>query len=69
MTAPSTIFDLDFLNVCIDEAHNMRNKNVKYWAVLAIRDRGVILVAATATPLHTSPRVRCSLVLQWTDAE
>ncbi|KAI6111419.1 P-loop containing nucleoside triphosphate hydrolase protein [Pisolithus sp. B1] len=54
--APATIFDLSFLNVCVDEAHHMRNVNSKYWAVLAMRDRAVMLVATTATPLHTSPK-------------
>jgi SNF2-related domain len=58
LTAPPSIFDLEFLNVCIDEAHQMRNMNAKYWAVLGIRDRGTILIPTTATPLHTAPKVR-----------
>ncbi|KAI6009158.1 hypothetical protein EDC04DRAFT_2610706 [Pisolithus marmoratus] len=36
--APVTIFDLSFLNVCMDEAHHMHSINSKYWAVLAMCD-------------------------------
>ncbi|KAI6009149.1 hypothetical protein EDC04DRAFT_2610697 [Pisolithus marmoratus] len=54
--APATIFDLSFLNICMDEAHHMHNVNSKYWAVLAMCDRAVMLVATTATPLHMSPK-------------
>lgn len=57
---PPTIYDLEFLNVCVDEVHQMRNKGVRYWAILGIRDRAVMVVATTATPLHTSPKVQCS---------
>jgi len=51
-----TIFDLEFLNACVDEAHHVRNMGARYWAFLGIRDRAVTMFAATATALHTAPR-------------
>jgi hypothetical protein len=58
----TTIFDLEWTSVWIDEAHEFRTKSHRgFIAGVAMRVKSPLVVAVTATPLWTAPRVstRC----------
>ncbi|TFK59812.1 hypothetical protein BDN72DRAFT_780239 [Pluteus cervinus] len=52
----TTLFQLKFLSVVIDEAHEFRNLGTKHSAALVILGRSVMRMVMTATPLQTSTR-------------
>ncbi|KXN82140.1 SWI/SNF-related matrix-associated actin-dependent regulator [Leucoagaricus sp. SymC.cos] len=54
----NTIFSQDFLTITLDEAHHMRNAGNKHSATLRLLHQARIRVIMTATPIHTSYRVR-----------
>ncbi|THU88715.1 hypothetical protein K435DRAFT_305531 [Dendrothele bispora CBS 962.96] len=56
-TLEGTIFGQRFLTVNIDEAHEMRNIGVKYYAAMALCQKAQVKIAMTGTPLLTAPKV------------
>jgi len=52
-----TLFGQRYLSCATDEAHKFRNVGPKHFAVLLIMERTAARFAATATPLHTGPKV------------
>ncbi|KAF5366181.1 hypothetical protein D9758_005658 [Tetrapyrgos nigripes] len=58
---PKSLFDLQFLTVTVDEAHEFQNLGVKHLAVLAAYAQARIRLALTATPLLTSTKDLSSL--------
>ena len=53
----ATIFDLEPTTLTLDEGHMLRNRGNQHMGMLALRDRASSVMVATATPLHTAPRV------------
>ncbi|KAJ8586214.1 hypothetical protein M405DRAFT_864785 [Rhizopogon salebrosus TDB-379] len=51
----------DFLTVVVDEAHEFRNINGNFYAILEVCKRAVVKIAMTATPLYTSPKDLCNI--------
>lgn len=56
-TSIPTIFDLLPMTLILDEGHMLRNRGKQYYGMLALRDRALAIIVATATPLHTAPKV------------
>lgn len=58
-TSPqNTLFNQRYLTITFDEAHRYRNIGVRYYASLRLRQQATIVLACTATPLQTAPKVR-----------
>lgn len=57
VTSISTIFDLQLMTLILDEGHMLRNRGKQYYGMLGLRDRALAIILATATPLHTAPKV------------
>jgi TATA-binding protein-associated factor len=55
-----TIFDHKYLSVALDEAHLFRNIGPKHFAALSLLKQAHLRLVLTATPLHTSTKVRSS---------
>lgn len=55
--AGPSIFDVEWAGVSLDEAHEIRIRNVNYEAMTSIRENAHTLVLATATPLFTGTTV------------
>ncbi|KAJ3885134.1 P-loop containing nucleoside triphosphate hydrolase protein [Lentinula edodes] len=56
-----TLFNQKFLTVTIDEAHEMRNVGIKYFAGMRALQLGAVKLVLTATPLLTSSKDLSSL--------
>jgi superfamily II DNA or RNA helicase len=57
-----TLFQLKFLSVIIDEAHEFRNVGPKHSSALEILQNATIRMLMTATPLQTSTKVRSNQI-------
>jgi hypothetical protein len=56
-TTKRTLFDLKYLVVIIDEAHELRNIGTKYYAGLKLLQQATVKILLTGTPLHTGFKV------------
>jgi hypothetical protein len=60
-----SMFDMEWAGVAVDEAHELRTRNVKYEAMKTLREKAHSMVLATATPLFTGTAVGGFLGLGW----
>ena len=56
-TISKTLFGQKYLTGATDEIHNFRNVGPKHYAILLIMACAIVQLGASATPLHTGPKV------------
>lgn len=53
----NTVYGRRWLVFALDEAHKIRTQNASFTATAGLRQQSEFLVAVTATPITTSPKV------------